>query len=147
MQEFISIKVELKNGKLVSIRLARISDAERLLNAINTYVPQSKYIPLLREELSQSISQKEDWINSFEKYENSLLLIAECDNQIIGNIDLTGSRRKVMEHTGLIGMGMLKEYRNTGLGTLLMFSLIEWAKANSILALIWLQVYTENKLG
>jgi RimJ/RimL family protein N-acetyltransferase len=74
-------------------------------------------------------------------------LVAEYDNEIIGNIDLTGNRRKVMEHTAVVGMGMLKEWRGTGLGTFLLQMTIEWAKEHPVLELIWLQVYTENKLG
>ena len=73
--------------------------------------------------------------------------MAEYENQIIGNIDLTGSQRKIMEHTAVIGMGMFKDWRNSGLGTELLFATIDWAKQNQILELIWLQVYTENKLG
>ena len=76
-----------------------------------------------------------------------MLLIAEFNNEIVGNIDLTGNRRKIMEHTAVIGMGMLKEWRNTGLGTALLKLAIEWAKENSILELLWLQVYTDNELG
>lgn len=70
---------------------------------------------------------------------------AEYDNQIIGNIDLTGSKRKIMKHTAVIGMGLLKEWRNIGVGTLIHQLVVEWAKQNKILGLIWLQVYTENE--
>jgi len=147
MQEFKNIKVTLKNGEQVSIRQASMSDAGKLLEAINTYVPQSDYIPLLEEELSKSVKEKSDWINSFLKHDNSLLLVAEYEDEIIGNIDLTGSSRKIMEHTGLIGMGILKEWRNSGLGTQLVSALIGWSKQHPVLELIWLQVYTENKLG
>ena len=52
-----------------------------------------------------------------------------------------------MEHTAVIGMGMLKEWKNTGLGTALLKFGIEWAKENTILELLWLQVYTDNELG
>lgn len=52
-----------------------------------------------------------------------------------------------MEHTALIGMGITKEYRNIGLGTALLSECVDWAKQNPILELIWLQVYTDNKLG
>ncbi len=52
-----------------------------------------------------------------------------------------------MEHTAVIGMGMLKEWRNTGLGTALLKLAIEWAKENPILELLWLQVYSDNELG
>lgn len=139
--------IELKNQKTVTIRQAEIDDAESLLNCIKTYVSQSEYIPKLRQEIKLTIKQEKDWINSFLANENSLLLVAEYDNEIIGNIDLTGNRRKIMEHTAVVGMGMLREWRNSGLGTALLKLAIEWAKGNPILELLWLQVYTDNKLG
>lgn len=140
-------KLTVKSQKIVTIRQAEIDDAEKLLSCIKTYIPQSDYIPKLREEIKLTIEQEKEWINYFLTNENSLLLIAEFDNEIIGNIDLTGSRRKVMKHTAAIGMGMLKEWRNTGLGTALLKLAIEWAKKNSMLELLWLQVYTDNELG
>lgn len=139
--------VELKNSKLVTIRQAKIDDAEKLLACIKTYIPQSNYIPKLEQEIKLTIEQEKEWINSFLRNEKSLLLVAEYENEIIGNIDLTGNQRKVMEHTAVIGMGMLIEWRNSGLGTSLLKATIDWAKQNPILELVWLQVYTENKLG
>lgn len=147
MQKITPKILELKNQKTVTIRQAEIDDAEKLLNCIKTYVPQSDYIPKLEQEIKLSIEQEKEWIKYFLTNENSLLLIAEFDNEIIGNIDLTGNRRKIMEHTAVIGMGMLKEWRNTGLGTALLKLAIEWAKENPILELLWLQVYSDNELG
>jgi RimJ/RimL family protein N-acetyltransferase len=147
MQKIKPKKVELKNRKFVLIRQAEIADAEKLLHCIKTYIPQSDYIPKLEQEITLTTDQEKEWISSFLIHENSLLLIAEYENQIIGNIDLTGNRRKIMEHTAMIGMGMLKEWRNSGLGTALLETTIEWAKQNPILELIWLHVYTENKVA
>ncbi len=147
MQKFKETEIILKNGKAVKIRQAEISDAVNLLNTIKTYIPQSEYIPKLEQEIRLTIEQEKEWIKSFLEIDNSLLLIAEYENQIIGNIDLTGNHRKVMEHTAIIGMGMLKEWRNSGLGTALLNEIIKWAKHNPILELVWLQVYTENVLG
>jgi len=139
--------IELKNHKLVTIRQAEISDAEKLLSCIKDYIPHSAYIPKLEQEITLTIEQEKEWINTFLMNDNSLLLVAEYNNKIIGNIDLTGSRRKIMEHTAVKGMGMLKEWRNSGLGTALLKLAIQWAKQNPGLELIWLQVYTENELG
>lgn len=147
MQKFKRKILTLKNQKTVTIRQAEIDDAEKLLHCIKTYIPQSEYIPKLEQEIKLTIEQEKEWIYYFLTNENSLLLIAEFNNEIVGNIDLTGNRRKIMEHTAVIGMGMLKEWRNTGLGTALLKLAIEWAKENSILELLWLQVYTDNELG
>lgn len=147
MQKFKGQIVTLKNQKTVTIRQAEIDDAEKLLNCIKTYIPQSEYIPKLEQEIKLTIEQEKEWINYFLTNDNSLLLIAEFDNEIIGNIDLTGNRRKIMEHTAVIGMGMLKKWRNSGLGTALLKLAIEWAKENSLLELLWLQVYTDKELA
>jgi len=140
-------QITLKNEKTVLIRQAALSDAENLLNCIKTYIPTSNYIPKLESEIKLTVDQEKEWINSFLIYDNSLLLVAEYEGEIIGNIDLTGNRRKIMEHTAVIGMGMLQEWQNIGLGTALLSAIIEWAKNNPILELIWLQVYTENESG
>jgi RimJ/RimL family protein N-acetyltransferase len=147
MSKFGAETIKLKNQKLVTIRQAETNDAERLLSCIKKYISQSEYIPKLEQEITLTIEQEKEWIHSFLASENSLLLIAEYDNEIIGNIDLTGNRRKIMEHTAVIGMGMLKEWINSGLGTALLKSVIQWAKENPLLELLWLQVYTENELG
>jgi ribosomal protein S18 acetylase RimI-like enzyme len=147
MQKFTNETIELKNQKTVTIRQAETDDAEKLLNCVKTYVPQSEYIPKLQHEIKLSIEQEKDWILSFLTNENSLLLVAEYNSEIIGNIDLTGNRRKIMEHTAVIKMGILKEWRNSGLGTALLKSAISWAKENPALELLWLQVYTDNELG
>lgn len=140
-------QIILKNGKDVLIRQAELSDAKNLLNCIKTYIPTSNYIPKLESEFKLTVEQEKEWINSFLINDNSLLLVAEYEGEIIGNIDLTGNRRKIMEHTAVIGMGMLQEWQNIGLGTALLSAIIEWAKNNPILELIWLQVYTENESG
>lgn len=147
MQKFSPKNVNLKNGLSIIIRHAEVSDAENLLKAIKVYIPQSQFIPKLESEIKLTVAQESEWIQSFLTHDNSLLLIAEHNGQIIGNIDLTANRRKIMEHTAVIGMGIINEFRNIGLGTVLLSEVINWAKQNPILELIWLQVYTENALG
>ena len=147
MLKFTPKEVSLKNGKTVLIRQAELVDADDLLQCVKNYIPTSDYVPKLEQEIKLSVAQEVEWIHSFLKNDNSLLLIVEYESQIIGNIDLAGSQRKIMEHTAMIGMGMLEEFRNSGLGTFLLSSVIDWAKQNSILEIIWLQVYTENTLG
>jgi RimJ/RimL family protein N-acetyltransferase len=145
--KFNPITVTLKNTKEITIRSAAISDAEKLLNTIKEYISNSDYIPKLADEITITVQQERDWISSFIEKPNSLLLIAEYENEIIGNLDITGNSRIMMQHTGVIGMGMQAEWRNSGLGTELMKAAITWAKKNPILELLWLQVYTENVLG
>jgi RimJ/RimL family protein N-acetyltransferase len=147
MKHFKSIDVRLKNQKTVTIRVASTLDAVNLLKTIKSYVGESPYIPKLQEEFRLTLEEAKKWIRSLDEQANSLLLVAVYENEIIANVDLTGNQRKVMKHTAVIGMGMAKEWQNVGLGTALLFAIIEWAKKNPILELIWLQVYRDNQLG
>lgn len=123
------------------------NDAENLIKTVKNYLLDSNYIPLLNEEFNPTIEQEKNWIRSFLENENSLLLIATHNNTIIGNIDLTGNQRKRMKHTAVIGMGVLKEWRNSGVGTILLSETINWAKNNSFLEKVYLEVYEENQIA
>jgi RimJ/RimL family protein N-acetyltransferase len=137
----------LKNGKTVILREAQTDDAPALLQCLKTYIAQSDYIPKYPEEITLTEAQESNWIQSFLDRDNSVLLVAVHDEEIIGNIDITGGTRKMMAHTGVIGMGMLEDWCNTGLGTHLMRKAIDWAQENQQLELLWLQVYDANTLG
>lgn len=143
--KFLPVELFLKNGTPVTIRLCVVADAESLITTIKAYLTESDYIPLLPEEFNPTIAQEETLIQSFLVNENSLLLVAAVDNKIVGNIDLTGSHRHAMKHTAMIGMVILKEWRNSGLGTALLEESIKWAKQNPVLEKLWLQVYSDNE--
>lgn len=144
---FQPIQVELKNNKTVTIRQSVPDDAEQLMETVKTYLADSEFIPKDADEFRLTLQDEIDWIRSFLEKPNSLLLVAEHAGRIVGNIDLTGSPRKAMQHTAVIGMGMLAPWRNCGLGTALMSAAIDWAQENELLELLWLQVYTENQAG
>lgn len=145
--KFKSQEVILKNRERVVIREAEIIDSKNILRAIRTYLPQSNFIPKLEQELMMTDPQAEEWVAKFAEQANSLLLIAEYNGEIIANIDLTGSGRKIMAHTAMIGMGIIEGWRNCGLGTELLQAVIHWARQSTVLELLWLQVYTENEIA
>ncbi|MDQ3192818.1 MAG: GNAT family N-acetyltransferase [Bacteroidota bacterium] len=145
--KFQQTEIRLKNNKFVEIRQCNVEDAEELIKTVKTYLGDSACVPLDPDEFNYTIEQERELIQSFIENKNSLFLIAIYNEQIVGNIDLSGSQRKALKHTAVIGMGMLKEWRNTGLGTALLNCSINWAKQNPLLELLWLQVYANNQAG
>jgi RimJ/RimL family protein N-acetyltransferase len=139
-----STDIILKNKETVSIELCSVDDAEELIKTVKKYLADSEYLLTSPNEFDPSPEQERSWIRSFMENENSLLLIAKKGNKIIGNIDITGGKREMTKHTAIIGMGILKEWRNTGLGTALLNKGIEWAKQNPQLEILWLQVFAQN---
>ena len=41
-------------------------------------------------------------------------------------------------------MGMLKDYRSKGLGTLLLQTAVKWSRKNPIIEKLWLQIIADN---
>jgi ribosomal protein S18 acetylase RimI-like enzyme len=100
-------------------------------------------IPLEPGEFIPTPVQELDWVQSFQN-PNCLLLLAEHNGKLIGNIDLTGSSRRKMFHTAEVGMSVRKEWRGKGIGKELLKHAINWANGNTFLEVLWLQVYEDN---
>lgn len=137
----------LKNGKQVIIKTIGTQDAQRLIDLKRNYIVNTITIPLTIDEYPMDLNREVSIIKDYNESANSQLLVAEYEGQFVGNIDLTGSKRIRMKHTGMIGMGIQKDWRNQGLGKVLMESIINWAKNESDIEVIWLDVYASNLLG
>ncbi len=137
----------LKSGNSIKIRVAKVADAQNLLDLKRSYIKNTTSIPLQLVEYPNDLNKELSIIEQYLSSSNSILLIAEFDNEAIGNIDLTGNVRSKLSHTAMIGMGIKEEWRNQGLGRALIESVLDWAKNHSELKLIWLDVYASNELG
>lgn len=135
----------LKNGKEVTIREATLQDASELMQSIRKYIGEGEHQVMEQDEFSHLMPKGREWINAFIEEDNSLLLVAEHNGRIIGNMDITGGSRNKLRHNGLIGIGMLKEYRSQGLGSILLNAGITWAKENPYLERLWMQLIDGNK--
>lgn len=136
--------VQLKNGETVTIRQATTEDAAALLQAIGSYIADADYFLTTPSEFTVTLEQEREWIESFTAHPDGLLLIALHGTGIIGNLDITPGKKKRIAHTAMVGMGMKRAWRNTGLGTALMQTAISWAKEKSSIELLWLQVFGNN---
>ncbi|MBK5721708.1 GNAT family N-acetyltransferase [Dysgonomonas sp. Marseille-P4677] len=145
--KFESVQVKLKNNEIVEIREAEIGDAAELLVTKKRYIGESEFIPLTKEEFSSTEETEKSWIQSYIDNENSLLLVATHQKQIIGNMDITGASRNMLKHTAMVGIGIVEEWTNIGLGTELFRCGLHWAKNNQILELLWLNTFATNKGG
>ncbi len=136
-----------KNGQTILIRQAVSDDAKGLLELKLEYIKDTQTLPLFEHEYLNDIDEERDMIERYQSENNSIILLAVSQDVIIGNIDLTGSWRKKMQHTGVIGMGIHSQWQNQGVGTLLLQNILDWSKESQILKTIWLEVYASNSSG
>lgn len=126
--KFGPINIKLKTGEPVTIREAKESDADSLIKTIKKYIGESEFIPYTEEEYVLKEEDSIKWIHSFLNSENNLLLVATHNNTIIGNIDITASNRSMLRHTAVLGVGMIKDWTNKGLGSAFLDAAINWVK-------------------
>lgn len=74
---------------------------------------------------------------------NSVLLIAEAGQTIIGILDFEGHRHPQERHGGRLGMAVRREHRGRGVGTALVETLISWASQHGVTRLE-LEVFANN---
>ncbi|MEM7087145.1 MAG: GNAT family N-acetyltransferase [Bacteroidota bacterium] len=65
-------------------------------------------------------------------------------NHIIGHIDLRSHTENYTSHRALMGMGVHRDYRKMGLGSMLIESVVTWAKNDTNIERIDLWVLSEN---
>lgn len=134
------------DGYEIVIRRADETDAEKLLQLKLGYIKGTLSIPLYEDEYVNSVEQEAGLIKKYIAEENSILLVAEHNNQLIGNLDLTGNQRRKLFHTGMIGMGIANAWQNRKIGSFLMKEVLQWAE-QSPLKIVWLEVYSSNIAG
>jgi len=140
------LPITSKTGKKILIREAKLTDSSSLIECVKSYL-NCDQIPLTREEFEEMAVNHTDWIRKFLDGKNDLLLVAEHQGEIIANIDLTVSSRKMLSHVGYIGMGVHEDWQGQGIGTCLLQHILAWVDQNRALDAVWLQVYANNTAG
>lgn len=143
-KRFKTFSANLKDDTQITIREAVIQDAADFIRCVRNYISHGEYMVMEPDEFAPDNSQGREFIHSLTDSENSILIVATHNDKIIGNLDITGGKRKRLRHTGLIGMGTIREYRDKGLATILLQAGIDWARKNPLLEKLWAQVLSEN---
>ena len=94
------------------------------------------------EGLPITLSAEQEYLQSVHEDAHSVMIGAFDGKKLIGNGSLSGMPRR-MSHRADLGLSVLKEYWNRGIGSRLMESLIKYARENGI-ELIYLDVRSDN---
>tara|TARA_B110000014_G_C19869769_1_gene450328 strand:- start:93 stop:362 length:270 start_codon:yes stop_codon:yes gene_type:complete len=82
-----------KNGKLITLRIPKIEEAQELLNLKKVNIKNDYKKPRKVENRSDPLLNDLNIIFKSEECSNINLLVAEFDSILIGEIDLNGSKK------------------------------------------------------
>ncbi len=134
-----------KNGTEVRIRDAHSHDAESLIDINMKIVNERLY---MMREPEEAIYTKDDQVTTIESLlsgSGSLYIVAEVGKKIAGYLDFRNGVLKRTMHSGVLSIYILKEYREMGIGKILLQSLINWAEKSSLIEKITLAVFSTNE--
>ncbi|WP_394548217.1 GNAT family N-acetyltransferase [Priestia aryabhattai] len=115
----------LKNGIGVTIREAESKDAEKMIAFYNRVGGESDFLSFGEGEFLRPVSEYEVFLASVKQEQNSLIVVAEKEEEIISIASITSSQNPRNKHVGTLGIVVEKSYSGLGLGRQLMIELIE----------------------
>ncbi len=126
----------------VVIRAPRSSDLDGMLNFINSLVDEDTFIlankRIRRDKEKKYVKRILSEIRSGE----SVHLVAEVDGKIVAKSEISRHSGKE-SHMGTLGISVLEGYREMGIGSRLMSSLLDSAKKAG-LKMVELEVFANN---
>jgi len=129
----------------VIIRTAEKKDAEKIIKIMKEVIEESKYTLAEPGEYKATKTIEEDKIHTYFKAPGKLILAAEAAGKVVGFLEYSNWPLKRTLHCGMLSMFILKDYRDKGIGKLLMECLIEWAEKNPIIEKLSLAVFSTNE--
>ena len=138
-------KHELKNGRVLLIREVAVNDARAVLDYVKGISGESDFLSFGPGEFELAESEEEDFIRKCRASDNQLFILGSIDDTIVATLNFSGGRRPRVRHSGEFGMSVRKQYWGLGIGSLMLDTLIAWARDTQIVKKINLRVRTDNQ--
>ena len=137
-------KYYTKDNQEFVIRKPIENDAEDLIAYSKLVFASTDQLLNTVEEYTITTEGEKAWINNFLQNPDSIALVAELNNQIVGMLFFVSQTKRKNAHVGEFGVNVHPDYRSLGIGKALTEYLIEWAKAHTQIEKVFLQVFATN---
>lgn len=137
-------RIKLKNGKEAILKTAEISDAKMMLDFIKQASGETDFLLRYPEEWTNTVEQEENWIRNFRESENVLNITCYVDGEIAGNCEVRFRGGIKMSHRADIGIAVLKDFWNCGIGSAMFPELIKAAEEHGT-EILELECFSGNK--
>jgi len=133
-----------RNGRKILIKSPLPEDAESILNYVRKVLTEPEYFLTSPEEVTVTLDEERNWIQKLNAGLKSLAIIAVYNNETVGMLHFDPGHRKRIEHTGDFGMSLDQDFRNDGLGTAMLNTLLAWAHETPGIEKVCLRVHSTN---
>jgi RimJ/RimL family protein N-acetyltransferase len=128
----------------MNIRNAMIEDAQKLQSYLSEIIDEG--LPtLFNREKVPTTEAWEKFIEKFISSHDSILLVAEYENEIIGVLNFSSNRQPQCSHGGDFTVTITEHWRSRGVGTSLIESLLSWVNKHDSIFRVELEVFSNNQ--
>ena len=134
----------LPNGEIVIVKSAGPEDAELIKNHREITAGETHFMARYPEDGKLSLEMARNGLESIEKCEKGFLVTAYVGGEVIGDLGVTIVRPHLKYlHRGYLGMSIRQKYCGMGLGSFMMQTALDQAKANGF-EQVELGVFSDN---
>jgi RimJ/RimL family protein N-acetyltransferase len=136
----------LPNGQVLIIRPAVTDDAPQLLSYFRQVVSETDFILMTPPEAATlTVADEAAFIRSLADDTHHLHLLALTAGKVVGAITVKQPDITKEAHLGQLGIAVLHEYWNMGIGRRLITAAMRWAEQHRDLEIIHLSVFSNNE--
>ena len=121
----------MKNGRQVLIRSPREEDIQGILDYLYQTACETEFLLRYPEECSQYTPESEKvYLERINASATEAFLTALADGKVVGTAQIRWSTNLKLKHRASVGIALVKDYWNQGIGTVMMQEMIRIAEAN-----------------
>jgi len=134
-----------RSGKEVLIRKAGPADASRTLPYQRSILTETEYFIKLPEEVTQNLEQEAERIRGHAEDPAQLFLLAETEGRLVGHLRFEPKKLQRISHSGEFGISIVPDFRDQGLGRVILELFLEWAVKAPGIKKVCLEVNAGNE--
>lgn len=138
------LTMKLKNGMPLQISKAQKDDAKEIIEYLNIVGGESDNLLFGANDFHMTIEAEENFISGLGATNTSALFIGRIDDEIVCCGSVLAPQRTRIAHLADLAISVKKNYWKLGIGTCLMQTMIEFAKANGQTEILHLGVKEDN---
>lgn len=144
MGKISACEFELSSGARGTVRNPTSQDAQRIIEIMRAVVSEGPYTLTEPDEFDWNVMNKRQDIIESLRHPGQLALVAEVNGEVVGFLEFVNGRRRRTQHSGSLSIFIQDGFREIGIGSILIKTLLRWARLAPLIEKVTLAVFSTN---